>query len=426
MSDEVDADIDMENKIFSYYNYSNQKIGSIMCSLWEGNQNLLTRIYNLKPKTEKISVTFLVPDIALWDVYHPIYDKLVMCDEFKVNVIAFKRCDVVSDKSEEDIAEFFSSRKIDVRLSGFNQNYFNHNFGDDDLVIYTLGSVAYPDAYKIEYVSLFARTCYIPYGFLLANEYDYQFNQDFHHSAWVVIASSNREVDLYKKYQRRIASNVIKAEYSKFEYLKKGAVNTRKPERKIVIWAPHWTIGLVYPRLNYGMFDIFCNDFIKIAQDNPEVDFVFKPHPNLRYALNETGFMDFSSYEVYLSMLKSIGNIVIYNGGDYTDLFIRSSGMITDSISFLAEYAVTGNPLLFLDRVDRVPLSPLGEDVIGIHYKGREISCILNFVQDVVIDGNDVMKIERETSINDLLGIGAESTSNVILDLLLKSRGGNG
>ena len=424
-SDEKKLD-ELSNQALSYFNFNGQRIDQLKYDLWESNQKLLDRLYDLRAATgarTPVKVLFMVPDTSLWDVYAPIHRRLSASADFAVRVLAFRRADVEPDKSEDEVIAFFSTRGIDADVEGFgNRPLRQIAAGDADVIFFTLGSVAYPAPYRIEYLSLFCRTCYLPYGFLLADEENYQFGQDFHHSAWSVFASTERELDLYRKYSKRHSTNAVLTGYPKFELLDARLNPVEKPRRPIVIWAPHWAIGLVYPRLNLGTFDRICNEMFELFRSTPQVDFVFKPHPTLLHALVKTTFMDEKAYHTYLSLLEQLPNVSVVKHGDYCNLFLRSSAMITDSVSFLAEYLPTRNPLLFLDRSDRAKLNEVGEKIIALHYHGAGMDSIRAFLGKAIDRGEDPLLEGRMRAGLELLGV-TQPASGVICDHLSKSFG---
>lgn len=414
------------NDSYSYFNFNQQLIDRQKYNMWEGNHKLLDRFYkqvggaSLKP----IKVVFMVADTALWDVFQSVYYKLLLDSEFELKVIVFRRVDVQPDKSYSEVVDFFSKQSIAADIVwGHNTDYPPIAPEDADVVFYTLGSAAFPDVYKMEYVSTYCRTCYLSYGFLLINAENYQFAQDFHHSAWAIYASTRREVQLYQKYTMRYSSNVVLTGYPKFDLLDFRKIKVNKPKRPIIIWAPHWTIGLCYPSINLGTFDQICMDIIEVFSSFSEIDFIFKPHPNLLYALDKTTFMTQESYIQYLSLLLQCTNVSIYNHGDYCNLFLKSSAMITDSVSFLAEYLPTGNPLLFLSRKDRVKFSDVGEEIIRLHYHGEGIESIKNFIQQIIYKQDDSMKDLRVTKAFALLEIEEINSADKIRDHLLQNFG---
>ncbi|MCG9081339.1 hypothetical protein [Laribacter hongkongensis] len=413
------------NSSLSYFTFNGQRIDRMKFDLWEAHQAQLDRVYGLAASSRRrrrIQVVFLVADTSLWDVYEPIFRRLQADTDFMPRVCAFQRVDVTSDKNANEVQEFFDRRGVSVELAGFDgQPCQPLDPNRADLVFYTLGSVAYPEVYRIENVSHYARTCYLPYGFLLANESEYQFNQDFHHSAWTVFASTAREEGLYTQFSKRRRNNVIRATYPKLELLDRRRRHVPRQQRPLIIWAPHWTIDQSYPKLNLGMFDRLAQPMLGLFAAHPEVDFVFKPHPNLLFALQSTGLMDEVAYAEYLEQLEALHNVTVWKHGGYTDLFLSSHALLTDSVSFLAEYLPTGNPLLFLDREDRIPLSDVGEQVISMHYKARDFDAVRAFVEDQVLGNQDPQREARLAQADQVLEIEGEPGSLVIHQYLRRS-----
>jgi hypothetical protein len=406
------------NNSLSYFTFNGQRIDRMKIDRWEADQALLDRFYGLIVNTgrsRRVHVVFLVADTSLWDVYEPIFRRLQSDTDFEPRVVAFRRVDVASDKTVDDVASFFEQRGIPVELKGFDgKPCMPLDPNRADVVFYTLGSVAYPDIYRIENVSHYARTCYLSYGFLLANELEYQFNQDFHHSAWTVFASTAREEELYMQFGKRRQLNVVRAAYPKFELLDRRIRNVPRQRRPLVIWAPHWTVGQSYPKLNLGMFDLLAQPMLELFAAHLNVDFVFKPHPNLLFALKATGLMDEIKYEEYLCQLEALPNVTVWKHGGYSELFLSSHAMLTDSVSFLAEYMPTGNPLLFLDREDRIPLSDIGEKLIGMHYKADDFDAVVAFVKNQVLGDHDPQREGRLAMADQVLELKGEPGSHVI------------
>ncbi len=404
------------NEALSYHTHNIEHREQLRLDMWEGNQKLLDRLYSNR-NNEPVRVVFLIADTSLWDVYASIHELMRDSKAFIPITIAFPRQDIIADKDRDETKDFFNSLGIKVRLEGYDGTpYSALEDLRPDIIFYTLGSVAYPDEYKIEYTSLFCRTCYLSYGFLLAKVEEYQFDQSFHHAAWTVYASTNHELERYRHYQKRRSSNAVLTGYPKFDQFKQ--LKRQPVEKPVIIWAPHWTIGLIYPALNYGTFDQICNDMLVLMRERSDLQFIFKPHPNLAYALNSTNFMDEKAYLIYLDMLETIENVEIWKHGNYFQLFVDSSAMITDSVSFLAEYLPSKQPLLFMDREDRAEMSEVGEQIIQHHYRGRTMEDIQQFIEQRVIEGDDPRREDRLNCTKKLLNIQEEPSSEAIINHL--------
>jgi hypothetical protein len=389
------------NEALSYFNFTQERIHRAQVDAWESHQKLLIAAHH-RGNTKRLRVLFMVPDTSLWDVYEPIYRTIQALPYFEVAVLAFKRLFADSDKSGDEVREFFENRGITARIEGFDEIYKPVHPASVDLIFYTLGSIAYPDLYKIEYLSLSHLTCYLSYGFLMIEEENYHFNQDFHHAAWRVFASTKREERLYNTHCKRRCSNVMLAGYPKFDAIS-APVHSFAHKRKMVIWAPHWTVQHIYPKLNFGLFDQLCQDMLALMQARLDIDFVYKPHGNLMDSLIKLGIFSPSSYELYMQSLHNLPNVIVWKHGDYAALFRYSDAMITDSISFLAEYLATDHPLLFLSREDRGIMSVAGESIASLHYQGRTMADIQDFIDKKVVKGRDPMRKKRLAQRHNLL-----------------------
>jgi hypothetical protein len=403
----------VRNESLSYFTFNGQRIDRLRSEIWEGNQHLLER--NFVPEvlgSRRINVVFFVADTSLWDVFAPIHHLMSLQPWALVRVIAFARIDVRSDKAAQDVLAFFEERGIEASVEGYYGDLSAVTPANVDLAFYTLGSTAYPERYRIEYLSTFCRTCYLSYGFLLVNEEDYQFNQDFHHAAWTIFASTEREKSLYEKNSRRRGAHVLLTGYPKFDLLDARRNPVSKPTRPIVIWAPHWTVGDVYERLKFGLFERFMEAFEAFMARRQDIDFVFKPHPNLLYGMERLGKAD--AYAAFMSRMGNATNVCVLVHGDYCDLFLRSSAMITESVSFIAEYLPTGNPLLYLERDDRTTMSDVGESLVSLHYRGRNMVDVENFIGMVIDRREDDMCAQRLNKGYALLGIGEQTATEKI------------
>lgn len=418
----LDAGINVaRNEALSYYNTTSQAITEVHLRSIEAFQIRQTRdlASELAERLRPIRVCFLLPEIALWDVYRPLYAAMVRSRQFEPFVIAFLRTDVVSEKTPKDIVDLLDEMDVNFEFVEPDHGFYKPlSTFEPDLVFYTLGSAAYPTAYQIEFVSQFCLTSYLSYGFLMVNELEYQFGQSFHHAAWRIFASTAREQVEYVARSRRLTCNVITTGYTKFDSYPKE--NPEPPSKPNIIWAPHWTIGLVYPQLNLGCFAELCMPMLDFMRNRTDIDFVFKPHPNLRYACEKTTFMNETAYNAYLDMLRGLPNVEVALDGNNIDRFLKSSAMITDSVSFLAEYIPSRRPLLFLERPDRARFSDAGERILAAHYRGYGLEVIETFVADVITKNDPMLKIRQKIRVDEL-NLGELSATNLIINNILGS-----
>lgn len=160
-----------------------------------------------------------------------------------------------------------------------------------------------------------------------------------------------------------------------------------------IIYAPHFNM-----KLN-STFNENYQWFYEFAEKNQEISWIVRPHPRLAYGAVEAGvFKNLDEYNAYMERWNQLPNSKVVEGGEYADIFLTSDAMIVDSLSFLSEYQYTGKPLLcLLPKVPR-PLDSLGNELLSHLYtaRGNDFNGIENFIADVVMDGRDHLKKERE------------------------------
>ncbi|WP_026517147.1 CDP-glycerol glycerophosphotransferase family protein [Butyrivibrio sp. MC2021] len=288
---------------------------------------------------------------------------------------------------------------------------------------------------------------YIPYGLYLANSMDGEYadnkvyNKDTINLMWRVYCDCSKNLEGYKKYQYLSGKNVRFSGFAKMDYFYEKRNWNDDQIRKIwkipdniavksvkkVIVAPHYSVidkGVI-------LFSTFRRNlwfFLYLAQKyKDEVSFVFKPHPLLRTASVKAGlFNSYEEYDEYIEKWEGMSNARVIQDASYLDLFDTSDAMIMDSGSFLGEYLYTGKPLLYLTRPEQAFL-PIGEKVVDVYYKtpGENYLEIEEFLQNVVISGNDYMKEKREKVFKEeydyksINGIGAsEYICNDVYELI--------
>lgn len=395
----------------------------------------------------KYNVMFVLVELSLWDVYHSVYRAFDAHPDFSPFVVLLPRQDISVSSDIQGWAEFLVDRGVRV-VSGYDaasETWVPVIKFNPHVAFYTLGSTAFPKDYSIEVVSRVCRTCYLSYGFLLANFENYQFNQSFHHAAWRVFASTPREFALYEKYREESSlsvgplkkclnllpgfkssrgvppkedGKVVSAGYPKFDvYLDSSLLGPRESiwkaeDSKKIILAPHWTVAGVYPDLNLGNFHNYYESFWAMLERIPKsIEVLFKPHPNLGYALEVAGIMSQDEYVDYLDKLLALPNVSVALGSGYFEYFLTSDALITDSVSFLAEYLPTGKPVLFMNRKERKSLSQVGEELLEAYYHAECIDDIFSFIDKVVFGQNDPMRGQRDAALSRLGFLAEQKTS---------------
>jgi hypothetical protein len=131
------------------------------------------------------------------------------------------------------------------------------------------------------------------------------------------------------------------------------------PSRLRVVWAPHHSYNQNW--LNFGNFADSYQQLLRYASAHPEIDFVLRPHPFLFSTMTGRGVIEPTVFDAWRAEWDALENTAIDSDGDFVELFVACDLLLTDGISFLAEYPLaTDRPAIFLERLDHWPFTKLG------------------------------------------------------------------
>jgi hypothetical protein len=130
--------------------------------------------------------------------------------------------------------------------------------------------------------------------------------------------------------------------------------------RPRVVWAPHHSYSPHW--LNFGTFAQIYLEALAWAEEHPEIDVVLRPHPFMFGTLVEREVISDSDLDAWLAAWDALPNTSIDSVSGPAELFVGCDVLLTDGISFLAEYPlVTGKPSVFIENQGHWEFSELGE-----------------------------------------------------------------
>ena len=265
-------------------------------------------------------------------------------------------------------------------------------------------------------ISRFALTCYIPYFVPNYVVVSLDCQQEMHRLYWRHFVLNDELAEVYRRAtaDRIMAGQFVGLGHTMFDGLRDSCMNNGNCGKKIVIYAPHWTID--HPnnpsQLKYSTFTVTGRPILEYARSHTEFEWVFKPHPTLYVTLVKTGFMSKDEADGYYSSWEKIG--IVCKEGDYMDLFQKSFAMITDCGSFLSEYGATGKPLIHLisSRNDIVPPKPI-KALYDTYYKVHDLNEMKTVFADVLEQGNDRNREIRLAAAENLNLVGNNAATNI-------------
>jgi len=281
-----------------------------------------------------------------------------------------------------------------------------------DIIFYSSNWMnVYPEELQFDFIPRSTLLCYIPYGISTGNIFKDHINSEMYEKSWkvfcetdfhkkTIIQQNNRNFDPGKF----IVSGFPKLDglfldkyYNNTWKWKRTPINFSKRNKKYkkrIIWAPHWTFDKNI--INFSTFRENYKFFYDYAKNNMNIEWIFRPHPLLKESIVSHNIMSEKKVEKYYDGWKNLENTQIYEGGDYTALYTYSDAMITDSVSFIAEYLFCNKPGLRLTN-NTQNFNSFGTEAAQMWYdcKGFQINKIEEFINEVVINENDTKKEER-------------------------------
>lgn len=274
--------------------------------------------------------------------------------------------------------------------------------------------------------------CYIPYGFSNLRVPESHVFSGYANVIWRRFAENSHIKKAVSHLLLNGGFNVVCTGYSPADELwaetrapqqEKRAWPELQPSCKRVIWAPHWSV------FSQGM--LVLSNFLSMAEPmlklvnkyEGRIHFAFKPHPLLKQTLYITPGWGKEKTEAYFEQWQKMPNSQLVTG-EYIDLFRQSDAMVHDSSSFINEYLYVNKPCMFLHRKDR----PMSFDELTLsaltrgYYVGCSVEDVEHFLEDVVLDGRDIMSDSRRGYFREMLKPPYECSAaqNIILSILEK------
>jgi len=255
--------------------------------------------------------------------------------------------------------------------------------------------------------------CYCQYSFVIERQLKF-YDSLFQNLLWRYYCETDTHCEMASKIARTAGKNIFVSGYPTADIIKTRKagedthpVTVTAAGRKVVIWAPHWTIksrvgieGVRPPFTSFLEHSQFFFDIVDKFRD--DIYFVFKPHPQLMRHLSSI-WGDEKTNEYYDRWCQ-LPNAQL-ELGSYTELFRVSDAMIFDSRSFLSEYLYTNKPALYtpysFGAIDW--MNEFGQLAAPVHYMGWCREDVEHFLSNVVLGRGDWRRAYRERFVKSFM-----------------------
>lgn len=361
------------------------------------------RIIEKVKRKERVNVAFLVFNASMFSA-RPLFD-LMKDDPFfdpRIIVIPDTRFGDVDDnemdRCEKELLDMYDHKFI-TRVKPDYYGLWPEMLSDQDIVSYPSPYNASVYKYNVRYAT---EQSFLPiivnYGFS-STKYDSELHSLYNFVYyWKVFMENEETYDEYRNTSVLKGQNADLIGYIKMDSL--YHVKRKERERKRILIALHHSIDEGFnDSLSLANFMRYHKYFLSLPDRYPDLDFVFRPHPYLRKALERNIGWGKKKLNKYIEKIKKKPNAFWIETGDYFREFADSDGCIQDCGSFLVEYMYTKKPCCYMlkkpdDREKK--FSELGKrclDRCYISYKQEDIDTFLN---EVIMKGNDHLKEERD------------------------------
>lgn len=356
---------------------------------------------------EKIKIAFFILKSSVWK-FEILYRLLENDEKFDPVIVI---CPYNSYGRETMLRymnqafEYFSSKGYNVAktLDEKTGNWLNVKKEiKPDIVFFSVHWNLTRPEYQIQnYTKIL--TCYSTYTFVISHLYQGYFNQEMQNLVWRYFVETKVHQKLAQEYARNKGTNVVVSGYPGMDILLQNdyqpvdvwKIKDKKIKR--IIWSPHHTITGFGSTLNYSTFLKYSEFMFNLAEKySDQIQIAFKPHPILRSKLSLDEVWGKDKTDKYFQKWTDLPNGQL-NEGEYFDLFATSDGLINDSSAFVIEYLYTAKPMMFLENDEDVAgrMNEIGKKALTKLYIGKSKEDIEKFIADVIINGNDTMKNER-------------------------------
>ena len=410
------------------------------------NEAALNRI----KKNSKVTIVFMADLGSYWignELFRLLYET-EWIDPYVLILSEFVgQSDELRIKSYENNLEFYK-QKIEISdrvlpsVKSVNEQYSWEELGIyPDVCIWLNPWSKYRGDFDLRSLSLKVLHVYIPYCLSMTDtadgdfiQYDYNMNSEL--VMWKIFYDYRRTVETAKKVCLIGDSAAVYTGYPKLDpfyeqYERNEGIWSRLDRSggrvKRVIYSPHHTVdteGDIPLKLSTFKFNgKFMLELAKKYKD--DTVWIFRPHPQLKMkALRYGIFSNESEWDDYLDEWNSMENALVYENGDYYDLFMNSDLLINDCSSFIGEYMFSKKPMIFLESGENY-FSAFAQEIINNQYtvSGKDFKKIEDVFRMLILDGKDPKKDKRGSYFDQNMDyrseFGGKSASGNIYDHMI-------
>ena len=387
------------------------------------NEIELTQKYALQMskgvKNDRITIVFIIWAEAMWNSLRSVYEQAEKDSHFDVYILAQPHIsNRMGKENENPCFDFLSALYQNVISAYADGQWFDLTTLNPNYVFYTYPySSEYYAYYNPAYVRKFAKVCLIQYGFNLVKNaiFDRAYNFLFSKNVAIHFVQCTTVCKKLNNYYGKIKGEYPKIEnlgFPRFDLVSQTHSDFHEP---CVLWTPRWTLPAERKYDTGSSFLAYYNDFLNFAATHKDISFIIRPHPLMFQNFLKKGFLTQTEIDDFRMRCKNLGNVIIDDNADYLKSIKKASIFIADFSSLIAEFFVTGKPVIFCaEGKDFIPEAKIMDSVL---YHAKTWSDVERLLINLLA-GKDDMKEARLSAIQNFLPQKSKTAADSILDCI--------
>lgn len=276
-------------------------------------------------------------------------------------------------------------------------------------------------SYRSNVVSKYAKILYVHYAanFIGGEIFSATYPLDFMKNVSMLFSADKFDKNMIDNYfiENNITAKTFLTGFPRYDNLSQyqnidsNNWNYNKDRNiKRVIWTPRWCTD----EGNCHFFD-YKNKLLDYVENNKDIDFIFRPHPQAFLEWNATGELPEKEANAYKKRYDKLSNAKIDSQKEYLTTFYSSDIMITDISSIVAEYFLTGKPIIYCHRKDC--FNDFSRKISEGFYWVRNWEELQKTIE-MLKSGNDPLKEKRQEIIKNEFFIPHQGAGYVIKELI--------
>ena len=377
-------------------------------SLISATENINLRIKLKLMNHEKINVVFVCHRPQVWLSLKNVYEAMCNDDFFDVKIVTIPNKKQLKglglnheEYASEGAEDFWKGGNV---IQGYDYNTKTwldlRKLKPDYICFQQPYNVTRCPLYKSYYVSRFAKIFYVAYAsnFMGNGLLEETTPKDFANSLSFFFTQNEMDNALVKSLLSsygNIFTDVVLTGFPRYDFVleNKNAVSNvwsyKERENKFrLIWTPRWTTN----EGNCNFFD-YKDLLLDYCLSHDEIDFVFRPHPQAFSEWIANGLLTKEEAALYQKKYADAPNANIDKESLYLNTFYSSDCLITDVSSIVAEYFLTGKPIIYCHKKDYFNdfSRKLSEGFYWVHSWTELLKTL-----EMLKAGNDPLKVKRE------------------------------